>query len=204
MQATAFIQTTAHRGTENLPFFAKRKRAGERLQAVPAREKIKGRGSAPGHGRMSITERLAGQGSGHCPKPRAAVAYGPSPGYCPQQCRAYRPDKAAGTARPGLLRGGKGFTFLATYFAWPARPYTAPGFLEQVRMLSTLYGSEPGFVGERCLAGHVPETCSPASLGVYEGHSLRTLRGVGAFRKPPRFWYFCRTKVQTVPLCAAD
>ena len=25
----------------------------------------------------------------------------------------------------------------------------------------------------------------------------------GAFRKPPRFWYFCLTKVQTVPLCAA-
>ena len=129
MRGTVLIQATEHRGTFLLPFFAKRERAGERLQAVPAREKIKGRGSAPGHGRMSITERLAGQGSGHCPKPRAAVAYGPSPGYCPQQCRAYRPDKAAGTARPGLLRGGKGFTFLATYFAWPARPYTAPGFL---------------------------------------------------------------------------
>ena len=133
MQATAFIQTTAHRGTENLPFFAKRKRAGERLQAVPAREKIKGRGSAPGHGRMSSTERLtgqgsghspkpravvagppgapfpatqglqAGQGSGHCPKPRAVVVYGPSPGHLFLQRRAYRPDKEAGTAR--LLPG---------------------------------------------------------------------------------------------------
>ena len=108
MQATAFIQTTAHRGTENLPFFAKRKRAGERLQAVPAREKIKGRGSAPGHGRMSSTERLTGQGSGHSPKPRAVVVYGPSPGHLFLQRRAYRPDKEAGTARPGLLRGGKG------------------------------------------------------------------------------------------------
>ena len=85
----------------------------ERLRAVPAGEKRKGRGSAPGHGRVSSTERLAGQGSGHSPKPRAAVAYGPSPGYCPQPCRAYRPDKEAGTARPGLLRGGRGITFLA-------------------------------------------------------------------------------------------
>ena len=95
----AFIQTTAHRGTENLPFFAKRKRAGERLQAVPAREKIKGRGSAPGHGRMSSTERLTGQGSGHSPKPRAVVVYGPSPGHLFLQRRAYKPDKEAGTAQ---------------------------------------------------------------------------------------------------------
>ena len=34
---------------------------------------------------------------------------GKAPGYFPQQRRPLGPDKAAGTARPGLLRGGKGF-----------------------------------------------------------------------------------------------
>ena len=34
---------------------------------------------------------------------------GKAPGYLPQQRRPLGPDKAAGTARPGLLRGGKGF-----------------------------------------------------------------------------------------------
>ena len=191
MRGTVLIQATEHRGTFLLPFFAKRERAGERLQAVPAREKIKGRGSAPGHGRMSITERLAGQGSGHCPKPRAAVAYGPSPGYCPQQCRAYRPDKAAGTARPGLLRGGKGFTFLATYFAWPARPYTAPGLLWQMRRPGGLCSGEPGFIGERCLGYTIKPRCSDW-LGVDERHAFRTLRR--HFASPRVFGIFALQK----------
>ena len=95
MRGTVLIQATEHRGTFLLPFFAKRKRAGERLQAVPAREKIKGRGSAPGHGRMSSTERLAGQGSGHCPPrtpPRGEGVYVFGNIFC--------------LARPALYRAG--------------------------------------------------------------------------------------------------
>ena len=38
---------------------------------------------------------------------------GKAPGYFPQQRRPLGPDKAAGTARLGLPRGGRGFTFLA-------------------------------------------------------------------------------------------
>ena len=128
MRGTVLIQATEHRGTFLLPFFAKRKRAGERLQAVPAREKIKGRGSAPGHGRMSSTERLTGQGSGHCPKPRAVVVYGPSPGHLFLQRRAYRPDKEAGTARPGLLRGGKGLRFWQHILLSPPGPIPRRAF----------------------------------------------------------------------------
>ena len=51
----------------------------------------------------------AGQGSGHSPKLRGAVVYDPSPGHFPLQRRPLGPDKAAGTARLGLPRGGKGF-----------------------------------------------------------------------------------------------
>ena len=36
------------------------------LRAGPAREKMKRQERAPGHGRVSSTERLAGRGSGHC------------------------------------------------------------------------------------------------------------------------------------------
>ena len=48
MQGTVLIQATEHRGTGILPFFAKRKRAGERLRAGPAREKMKRQGKSPG------------------------------------------------------------------------------------------------------------------------------------------------------------
>ena len=47
-RGTALIQSTVHRGTKILPFFAKRKRAGERLRAGPAREKMKRQGKSPG------------------------------------------------------------------------------------------------------------------------------------------------------------
>ena len=81
----------------------------------------------------------AGQGSGHCPKLRGAVVYDPSPGYFPQQRRPLGPDKAAGTARLGLPRGGKGLRFWQDYAAWPARHYTAPGLLRWVRKLGSLW-----------------------------------------------------------------
>ncbi|MFR7474555.1 MAG: hypothetical protein ACLUVV_08155 [Christensenellales bacterium] len=88
---------------------------------------------------MSSTERLAGQGSEHSPKPRAAVVYGPSPGYFFLQCRAYGPDKEAGTAQRqrdadvyGLSPGHYPLQCRAygpDKEAGTARPYTAPGLL---------------------------------------------------------------------------
>ena len=48
MLGTVYVQAAAHRGTRFLPFFAKRKRAGERLRAVPAGEKMKRQGKRPG------------------------------------------------------------------------------------------------------------------------------------------------------------
>ena len=177
----AFIQTTAHRGTENLPFFAKRKRAGERLQAVPAREKIKGRGSAPGHGRMSSTERLTGQGSGHSPKPRAVVVYGPSPGHLFLQRRAYKPDKEAGTAQsqgPLLSTASpRGTSPCNADLLGRTRERALPNDKRALMCMASPRGTVSGNAD---LLGRTRQRALPA-----EGHPLRTWRG--PFGSPPAF-----------------
>ena len=144
IQATAFVQITVHRGTGNLPFFAKRKRKRRGGQAsVPLHPLLPGEGSPRTPPRregyyVSSVIMLSGPPG---PIPRRAFVVGAQAKHLVRQ--------RAGVRRRAVL--GRGY----------AR-HLFPCFARGLR---------------RALPSDVE----------------------GAFRKPPRFLYFCLTKVQTSP-----